>query len=399
MGKTPINIKNNTTTAAKRSSKKTMFYPPMIIDNAPIRKKHIQSFKKISRELDGARAEWAVFEKEDKPAFRKWLNSTFGRELTILRDMKDRVYEMEHLINEIENCKYMNRMTYFQAYEHVMDMRENPEKYKDKNSGEDSYHDDPEENASESRFDNDSKSDEDSIDEDDLRTIFIQFMHETNPGLLKTISKDKKLFDKAFSIFKEEYYGNEPDNSSRRHDDAKNNPETGSRIRNLYRDLARRLHPDSRKETNERYDEIWHEVQTAYRENNLERMEMLSALCNIHTGDFYETASLSQLIQVQQEYKGQLKAMREQAKRVKNDPAWGFSKIDNTLKIKKNIRNDLTEGIEILKYQIDEMEHILKRWAKPPQKKNPAPASKQAPAKKIPKPVYEDNDIQMEIPF
>ncbi|PKL18088.1 MAG: hypothetical protein CVV49_07830, partial [Spirochaetae bacterium HGW-Spirochaetae-5] len=214
----------------------------------------------------------------------------------------------------------------------------------------------------------------------------------------------KRLFDKAFSIFKEEYCAGQPADSGYGNNDAKNNPETGTRLRDLYRDLARRLHPDSRKETGEQYDEIWHEVQTAYRENNLERMEMLAALCNIKTGDFYETASISQLIQVQQEYKKQLKALREQAKRAKDDPAWGFSKIGNTLKIKNHIRIDLNEGIEVFKYKLEEMEYILKRWSKPPQKKKPAPASEHAPGKKIPvkkipKPVSEDNDIQMEIPF
>lgn len=399
MKKIPKAKKADTAASAKRGSKKTLFYPPMIIDNAPIRRKHVQSFKKISRELDRARAEWAVFEKEDKPAFRKWLNSTFGRELTILRDMKDKVHEMEHFLNEIENCKYINRMTYFQAYEQVMDMKENPEKYKDKNYGEDSYYDNSEEYRSDSESGFNSESDKYETNEEDLRAVFIEFMRETNPDLLKTISKDKKLFEKAFSIFKEEYYSDEPVESGRRQDDEENNSETGTRIRTLYRDLARRLHPDSRKETNVQYDEIWHEVQTAYRENNLERMEVLSALCSIHAGDFYETASLSQLIQVQQEYKTQLKAMREQIKRVINDPAWGFSKIGNTMKIKQYIRNDLAEGIEVLKYQVDEMEQILKRWSKPPQRKNSAPAAKSAPAKKIHKPVFEDKDVQMEIPF
>ena len=95
----------------------------------------------------------------------------------------------------------------------------------------------------------------------------------------------------------------------------------------------------------------------------------------------------------------QLKAIREQIKRAINDPAWGFSKIGNTMKIKQYIRNDLVEGIEVLKYKIDEMKQILKRWSKPPQRKNPATVAKQTPAKKVPKPVFEDNDIQMEIPF
>jgi hypothetical protein len=403
MKKTLTDKKTKTSPAPKRSSKKIKFYPPMVIDNEPIRKVHIHSVKKISRELDRARADWSVYEKEDRPAFRKWLNSTFGRELTIIREMKDRVHELEHLLNEIENCKYMNRITYFQAYILVMDMRENPEKYKDKDSGEDTCHDDHDDRKS-SDSGSGHRPDEYETTEEDLRTLFIQFMHETNPVLLKTISKDKRLFDKAFSIFKEEYYADQPADSNHGQKDAKNNPETGTRLRTLYRDLARRLHPDSRKETNIQYDEIWHEVQTAYRENNLERMEMLSALCNIQTGDFYETASISQLIQIQQEYKAQLKALRDQAKRVKDDPAWGFSKKESTVTIKRYIRNDLNEGIEILKYKLEEMEYILKRWSKPPQNKKPAPSAEQAPgkktpSKKIPKPAAEDNDIQMEIPF
>jgi len=384
---------NPTPAGSKKHADRTKFYPLLIVDNDPIRKKYIQAFKKISRELDRAKADWTAYEKEDKPAFRKWLNSTLGKELTLLRDTRDKVCEMEQLLDEIEDCKYRKRMTYYQAYEFVMKRRANPEHYMDGNTHDEDFDDEPCEEFSDDPYCD--FDDEYTPDDEELRELFLSFLESNDPALRRELLKNKQLFEKVFLEFKENFFSNRPGTSSSGKNE--NNEESAdTRIKELYRELVRKLHPDSRKETNERYDEIWYEVQEAYLNKNFERMEMLAALCDIHSGCFYETGSLSQLLKAQQEYKLQLKSLKSQTRSVKGDPAWGFSKKNDTGDIEKYIRRDLTESAEYLKYKLTEMEIILSRWSNPPKKTTSGTKAK-------PKPVIvrtpDDEVVQMEIPF
>ena len=81
--------------------------------------------------------------------------------------------------------------------------------------------------------------------------------------------------------------------------------------------------------------DLWHEVQEAYKANDLERLETILAISNIQTGDFSEEISVSQILNVQSEYKNQLKSIRAQIRKAKKRVEWGFSKISNTQPLSK----------------------------------------------------------------
>lgn len=68
-----------------------------------------------------------------------------------------------------------------------------------------------------------------------------------------------------------------------------------SRIKELYRQLVRRLHPDTRAESDAEVSAVWHEVQEAYSDGNVERLEMLLAMTDLQENATGEHTSLSQM--------------------------------------------------------------------------------------------------------
>src|SRR6202020_2367124 len=68
-------------------------------------------------------------------------------------------------------------------------------------------------------------------------------------------------------------------------------PEAG-RIKELYRLLVRRLHPDLRADKDAEVSHFWHDVQEAYEQGNVERLEMLLALTDLQSNAAGEQTSL-----------------------------------------------------------------------------------------------------------
>ena len=57
--------------------------------------------------------------------------------------------------------------------------------------------------------------------------------------------------------------------------------ETNARVKDLYRQLVRRLHPDHVADLSPKQIEWWHQAQAAYNEGNVEKLEMLLVLTDI----------------------------------------------------------------------------------------------------------------------
>ena len=52
--------------------------------------------------LEKARGEWKRFEREDKPAFGRWMASNFGPLLTRIREVAELIRQKESLVAEVE---------------------------------------------------------------------------------------------------------------------------------------------------------------------------------------------------------------------------------------------------------------------------------------------------------
>src|SRR5437016_13243296 len=74
----------------------------LVIDQIPLRRAAAAECTQMMKRLERAKAEWNRFEREDRPAFERWMAATFGSMMTSLRDLEARVAEKAELIREVD---------------------------------------------------------------------------------------------------------------------------------------------------------------------------------------------------------------------------------------------------------------------------------------------------------
>lgn len=349
----------------------------VLVENSPLKKKYLQNCKRSIKELEKAKIELERYNQVDRLEYEKWYNSVFGAKLTELRETHGKAAEMYHLLSEIEDYKFSNHTTYYEAYQAVIDRREHPEKYQNEKRSK-SFFDDDDDGSD--FFDDDDDDDDDSFEEDDfddeyndhkknrdhsdeelteeeIEELFEEFI-QCNPEFKRLPPEMKRIM---FEHFKSNF-----NVRSKTKTKEENDYRSVEKLKKIYRVLVRKLHPDYRKENNPRLDEIWHEVQIAYNQKDVERLELLLALSDIQQGKFSEISSVSQLIAIHEEYKKQLKVIRSQIRKAKKDVAWNFLSNPNKDKIKKEIQRDINSKLKEEATSLQQFEKILKSWSTPP---------------------------------
>ena len=120
-----------------------------------------------------------------------------------------------------------------------------------------------------------------------------------------------------------------------------------ARIKELYRRLVRRLHPDLRADGSAAVSGLWHEVQEAYGAGDVARMEILLALSDIETR---RTAgqSLSQMHAVRAELERALRALEKSLLEAEGEDAWNFARLgpsaDLQMRVERQLKSDLAEA-------------------------------------------------------
>lgn len=142
------------------------------------------------------------------------------------------------------------------------------------------------------------------------------------------------------------------------------------RIKTLYRELVRTLHPDAGGSIAPDRLRLWHEVQAAYRAGDLARLEFLHA----HSGASAEWQSpvtpVGRLHALTALFKKALSDLRRQIRAAKKEPSWAFSRLSATerkkqmLKIKKLLareHHELKRQVAILERELAKLRAELER--------------------------------------
>src|SRR6478672_10059322 len=100
----------------------------VLVDGTAIRRKARRDYERVLRDLDAAKAEAERFEVEDKPQFAKWLSANFGALLTEIRELQEKLFQAQELVNEVQQEFYFgNYRSINKAYKDVMHRRNHPE--------------------------------------------------------------------------------------------------------------------------------------------------------------------------------------------------------------------------------------------------------------------------------
>jgi len=369
----------------------------VLIDSTPLRKRAETECKRAMAKLEKARAELLRYKTEDQPAFARWLNRTFGELLTKLRENARLIAEKEDLLEDVElEMLCSNHQNPRKAYAAVMKHRENPEEDEARNPEFGARHSakDPRQRGKRGapgEFDPEADFDEmgGHMSQKERRAMF-DALFEDLTGLRADLFPAEE-YERMFAEFEKERFGSssggrDPDSPFHgfNFDEYAPDKKAGDRIKEIYRILVRRLHPDVREDRESEVSALWHDVQEAYETRNLERLETLLALTEMQDGVNGGSASIGQMRAAVAELKRALRAVQRSIHGAKHDSAWAFSQKTEHTKLETSIRRDMERDLSQQRFVLAELNRTLAAWSRPwkpaaPKSgKKPKPPVKQA---------------------
>jgi hypothetical protein len=366
----------------------------IVIDQEPIRKAAASECSRALAQLEKARAEWRRFDREDRPAFERWMASTFGGLLTKIREVEAKVREKEMLAAEVEMEAMFGGRGGYAAYKRVMDHRASPQGDARNFDGAPPPQDEGDW-AGEDPDAEDYDEDFDPFEEELLFEEFARVVMGINPDRLSDREYDRLFKEFREHVLKKEKaaQGQPPPfqgSASSAAPPVAVKSEAG-RIKELYRLLVRRLHPDLRADRDAEVSHFWHDVQEAYEQGNLERLEMLLALTDLQANAVGDHTSLFQIRAAHKELRRAFQALQRSLSQAKKDPAWKFATMTNRQQVRAGIQRRLESELRDHEADLAELDEQIARWEaaadriKSPKRK-PAPQQKKPPQPKTPPP-------------
>ncbi|MBA2269292.1 MAG: J domain-containing protein [Chthoniobacterales bacterium] len=335
----------------------------ILIDQNPIRRAAGRECSAAMARLEQTRAAWHRFEREDKPSFVRWRAREFGALLSELRDLEVQIRGHETLVHEVE--MEMRRGFYdpYTAYQRVMLRRGNPAL-----AAEQEPAPRPRAQAGQER----------SVTEFEKEALFQEWVQKfmgTNPDKL-----DDAAYTKTFEAFKSHMFRSRPPqalptDNFRRAEEARRQPAEeepaatpiDARVKELYRLLVRRLHPDLRADGNVAASAIWHEVQEAYAATDIAHLEILLALSDIQSDQFSDQTSVSQMHAVHAELERALFALEDSLRQARGDDAWDFARSGAVAGLRERVERELEANLRMRLDRLGVLTRTVANWAQPAQ--------------------------------
>lgn len=334
----------------------------MLIDQNPLRRETADDCRVVRARLDTLRAIWHSFEREDKPAFARWRAREFGPLLSELRETETKIREIETLVHEVE--MEMRRGFYdpHTAFRRVKARRSNPA----------AAGTEPERRSQPERGEERKLSD---FEKEALFQEWLQKYVGTNPDKL-----DDDAYSTRFEAFKAHMFRSAPAEplpraqprvSGRRTElPAEKEPEAApidARVKQLYRLLVRRLHPDLRADGSAAVSALWHEVQEAYAATDVAHLEILLALSDIQANPFREDMSVSQMRSVVEELKRALFALEDSLRQAREEDAWEFARTGASMDLRAEVERELSANLRRRTERLDLLRQTIATWSRAPQ--------------------------------
>jgi hypothetical protein len=321
-------------TTRKRTSRKTVRpsgagWELLVVDGTPIRKKARRDYQKAVRDLAAARLESERFQQEDKPAFSRWMAKKFGALLAEIREFQGRLAELQQLVAEVEEeLEFGPHSTASSAYREVKTRRETAE--------------------------------QDELEAEEAEPKEPNGSHEASENNFNKAAED--FFEQA---------ARERENAARE----KKLARQSGRLKELYRALARRLHPDKGLKLTPREKEWWHQTQAAYETGDIEQLEMILTLLEVEDKGAKQ-ATISTLHQLTAAFKKSLRALKRQLAEFRRDIAWNFSRRQDHDLLARQMRFTLEADRRKLQWVLQRYEEQIQLWERPARRPRPAPSAK-----------------------
>jgi len=321
------------------------------VDGTGIRKKIKKDYEKALRDLDSSRRVLDQFQQTDQPQFTRWLNSHFGALLTELRELNLKLAADESIIFMVQNEMMFGGGSYARAYKRVMEMRDNPEPPPPPPPGD-------ERDGKQDPFG--AGPDWGNPDDPDnpLKALFEWMFGESGP--------DEPPWE-------------QPGHQGGHHPQAAAPAHASKRLKELYRAVVRRLHPDSQREMTAQTTEWWHQAQAAYKAGDAEQLEVILTLCEIGESGTTAHTSASLLQRITAQLKSSLREIKRQITQRRREPAWGFSERMDHAAMADQVRLELTGELMAMRRRCMDTQEVIAKWKAAAEKPKPSRRPKAQP--------------------
>ena len=307
------------------------------VDGRSIRKKIRKDYEKTLDVHQQSRRVIDQFYQTDQPKYERWRSSHFGVLLTEIREMASKLETEAAIVKRVYQEAFLSGISEVRAYKRLMESWNNPEshpKHFDEESPDgwqNPYQAEPGQVNGEDEFDS----------EDALRHLFEQLFGMPGP---ERQSQDtwgfpfEQLSAPAPVI------------------------QASKRVKELYRAVVRRLHPDKQQVMTAQKTEWWHQAQAAYEAGDGEQLEVILTLCEIDEAGTTEQTSASLLQRITAQMKMSLRECKRQISKLKRDPSWNFSGRTDLQEFALKMRYELTAELRGLRGRWKEIHDQLEKW-------------------------------------
>jgi hypothetical protein len=336
------------------------------VQQEPLRETAANDCARAKTRLERARVAWHHFERKDKPAFVRWRAREFGALLSKAREVEEQIRDAQAVVHEVEMEMRRGFQDAHSAYQRVMFRRKNPTVAVE------------EEDLESSRGGGEASHKLSDFEEEALFQEWVQRSLGTNPDKM-----DDEAYSTTFEAFKSHMFRGAPEEprltginrASAQKRIPKELEEEGkeeedgkmdARVKELYRILVRRLHPDLRADTSAAVSALWHEVQEAYAAGDVAQMEILLALIDIESNNMGAQTSIGQMRSILAELERALRALEKSLSEAEGDDAWNFAQSGSNAGLRLRVERQLKSDLAARSLRLDVLTKTIGAWAHSP---------------------------------
>jgi hypothetical protein len=320
----------------------------ILLDQEPLRAEAGRAARKKIGEMEKLASSLEEFEKTILPAYTRWEEETLGPLLAEERQLNAKIDHLEHLLS---TASLEALFTGRDPSEIYADIAREQQEWEERQAGGEPDRSEPE---SEPEPEEDPDAKREFTDEEREFRSYVRYAIGEDPDYF-----DKRQYKKLFNEYREWKKRREEDCGSA----TQKKQDIPARVKELYRVLVRRLHPDtgkSRKDPNTQ--RLWHDLQNAYAAMDVERLEVLLALTDLHESGSAIRSTLNHLRKVAKEMERTVRDLKNRFREARSSPAWQFWHADNRQKVGAKMRAAVEARIRDAKNHIATLEQQIDFW-------------------------------------
>jgi hypothetical protein len=321
------------------------------VDQAPLRNQAIDAARKAITEISNLNKKLSEFERTIEPAFARWERKNLGELLARESELEEKIEALSELIEFATMQALFTGKDPYEIYTKA-------EREMRKSTPEES--EPPPEPEDPPPSEDDAYCPEERDFRAHLRSVFGKDPDSMRKSEYSHMFRDYRAWRAKF----------EASTAAAARSKAADIP---SRVKELYRHLVRRLHPDTGSQADPFLKSLWHDLQEAYNRRDLERLEILLAITEVGKEGDSMQSSLFHIRLVSKKMNSTLISLQKKFMRIRKSDAWKYWHAKDRRQVGAKLRKEAEERVEDAEMDLAQLEAEIAYWKSMAKPKRRAP--------------------------